>query len=190
MTIKKCFIDTETTGLDPKANGILEIAGIIETDNSTEEFLIECSPFKDDVVDKKALEVNRVSEKGLFKRTPPKDAYRDFTNILSKYVNRYKKQDKFFFFAYNAKFDFDFLRAWFYKNDDKYFGSWFFYPAIDVAVLAAMYLRDERSRMINFKQTTVAPVLGIDIDESKAHGALYDTRVMKAIFDKVTEGGI
>ena len=188
--MKKIFLDTETTGLNPKKNGLLEIGGIIETSNATEEFVIECSPFKNDVIDKKALAVNHISKDDLFKRTPPREAYHNFVSILSKHVDRYDKRDKFFFLAYNAPFDYGFLREFFLKNDDHYFGSWFFWPAIDVAVLAALHLRDERSRMFNFKQTTVAPVLGIDIDESKAHGALYDTQILKAIFDKITQGEV
>lgn len=185
--MKKIFIDTETTGVNPKKNGILEIGIIIEIDNTCEKHLIECSPCEGDVIDKKALQVNHILEKDIFKRTPPKIAYFELINILSKHVDRYNPQDKFFFFAYNAPFDFNFLRSWFFKNDDKYFGSWFFNPAIDVAVLAALYLRDERPRMFNFKQITVAPTLGIEVDKDKAHGAMYDTEIMKAIYDKIME---
>ena len=53
-----------------------------------------------------------------------------------------------------------------------------------------MYLKDERARMPNFKLTTVAPVMGVDVDLAKAHGALYDTEITKAVFQKIMEGGI
>lgn len=188
--IKKIFIDTETTGLNPKKNGLLEIGCIIETDDATEEFVVECSPFKKDIIDKKALEVNHVSEADLFNRMPPEEAYQNFIAFLTKYVNRYDRYDKFFFFAYNATFDFGFLREFFFKNGDKYFGSFFFYPAIDVAVLAAMYLKDERAKMPNFKLTTVAPVVGVSIDMELAHGALYDTQITRQVFNKIKENGI
>ncbi|MCK4498951.1 3'-5' exonuclease [Candidatus Babeliales bacterium] len=188
--IKLCFIDTETTGLDPKKNGILEIGCIIEIGDFIDEFVIECSPFEKDEINDKALEVNRISKDGLFKRTPPKTAYHQFIETLSQHVDRYNRHDKFFFLAYNAPFDNNFLREFFLKNDDSYFGSYFFYPPIDVAVLAAMYLRDNRSRMFNFKLTTVAPVMGIDIDTAKAHSALYDTQIMRAVYYKVMNDGI
>ena len=184
--IKKIFIDTETTGLNPKKNGILEIGCIIEINNSVEaEFVIECSPFKGDEISDKALEVNHIPKDTLYKRLSPVDAYHDFVSVLSKHVDRFNKRDKFFFFAYNAPFDSNFLREFFLKNNDVYFGSYFFYPPIDVAVLAAIYLGDERARMPNFKLTTVAPMLGIDIDMEKAHGALYDTKIMRDVFYKV-----
>ena len=188
--MKKIFIDTETSGLNPKANAILEIGCIVEVDNTVEEFVIECSPFENDVIDKKALEVNRISKDDLFKRTPPKEAFNNFINFLSKHIDRYNKRDKFFFLAYNAPFDYSFLREFFIKNGDSYFGSWFFYPAIDVAVLAAMHLRDERHRMLNFKLTTVAPTLGIDVNLEEAHGALYDTKIMRAVFNKIMKDDI
>lgn len=188
--MKKIFVDVETSGLNPKQNAILEIGCIIETDHATEEFVIECSPFKNDVIDKKALKVNHISEDDLFKRMPPEDAYQSFISILSKHIDRYDRRDKFFFFAYNATFDYNFLREWFLKNNDKYFGSWFFYPAIDVAVLAAMYLKDERHRMPNFKLTTVAPVMGVEINMEKAHSALYDTKIMRSVYKKTTRGDI
>ena len=187
--IKKIFIDTETSGLDPKRNGILEIGCIIEANDTTEEFLIECRPFETDVVDDKALKVNRISKEDLSKRQAPETAYQDFISMLSKHVDRYDKKDKFFFFAYNAPFDYNFLREFFIKNGDKYFGSYFFYPAIDVAVLAALHLKDERHRMFNFKQITVAPALGIDINLEETHGALYDTRIMRSIYYKTIGKG-
>lgn len=184
MTIKRCFLDTETTGLNPKENGILEIGFIIEVGDHIEEFTIECSPFKNDIIVDKALEVNRISKENLFKRKPPKEAYNEFVGILSQHIDRYNKRDKFFFFAYNAPFDYNFLREFFIKNNDNYFGSYFFYPAIDVAVLAAMHLQDERHRMSSFKLTAVAPVLGIDINIEEAHGALYDAKTMRSIYYK------
>lgn len=189
--IKKCFCDCETTGLNPKKNGVLEIGCIIEIDNSVkDEFVIECSPFKKDEINDKALEVNHISKDDLFKRKPPKEAYNEFVGILSQHVDRFNKRDKFFFFGYNAPFDSNFLREFFLKNNDSYFGSYFFYPPIDVAVLAAIYLGDERARMPNFKLTTVAPMLGIDIDMEKAHGALYDTKIMRNVFYNIMKAGI
>lgn len=189
--IKRCYIDTETTGLDAKKNGILEIGCIIEVDNTVmKEFVIECSPFKQDEINGKALKVNHISREGLYDRMSPKDAYKEFTDILSQYVDRFNKYDKFFFFGYNAPFDSNFLREFFLKNGDKYFGSYFFYPPIDVCILAAVYLGDERARMPNFKLTTVAPMLGVDIEMEKAHGALYDIQITRKMFHQIMEAGV
>jgi DNA polymerase-3 subunit epsilon len=40
--------------------------------------------------------------------------------------------------------------------------------------------------MENFKQGTVAKALGIEIDESRLHDALYDIQVCKSIYDIVS----
>ena len=106
--------------------------------------------------------------------------YKQFVDLLSKYVDRYNKKDKFFLAGYNiASFDNSFLRAWFIQNGDKYFGSWFWSNCFDVMVLATPYLSEKRAEMENFKQGTVAKALGINVDDSKLHDALYDIEICK-----------
>lgn len=113
--------------------------------------------------------------------------YKQFVDMLSKYVDRYNKQDKFFLAGYNnAHFDNQFLRSWFIQNGDKYFGSWFWSNSIDVMVLATPFLAEKRSQMENFKQGTVAKTLGIEVDDTKLHDALYDIQICKAIYDIVS----
>ena len=46
-------------------------------------------------------------------------------------------------------------------------------------------LRNKRSELENFKQSTVAKYLGIEIDESKLHDAEYDIKVCIQIFNKL-----
>lgn len=53
-------------------------------------------------------------------------------------------------------------------------------------VMATSYLLDKRSEMENFKQGTVAKALGIQIEDSKLHDAMYDIDVCKAIYDVVS----
>lgn len=113
--------------------------------------------------------------------------YGQFVVMLGKYVDKFNKKDKFFLAGYNnASFDNQFLRAWFLQNNDKYFGSWFWSNSIDVMVMATPYLADKRSEMENFKQGTVAKTLGIQVDDSKLHDALYDIQVCKAIYNIVS----
>lgn len=115
------------------------------------------------------------------------EVYRQFVDMLAKYVDKYNRQDKFFLAGYNnASFDNQFLRAWFVQNEDKYFGSWFWSNSIDVMVLATPYLAARRAEMENFKQGTVAKFLGIDVDSNRLHDALYDIEICKAIFDIVS----
>ena len=186
MIIKKAFLDTETSGLNPKLSAILEIGCILEVNGKiVEEFVIECSPFKDDIIDDKALEVNKIKKEDLYNRMPPRKAHQEFIQKLGCHINRFAKTDKFFFIGYNSTFDYQFLRAFFTKNDDKFFGSYFFYPSIDVAVLAAMHLMNDRYKMTNFKQTTVCTEMGIEVDMEAAHSALYDANLVKSLYNKL-----
>ena len=107
--------------------------------------------------------------------------------MLSKYVDRYDKKDKFFLVGYNnASFDNYFLKAFFVQNGDNYFYSWFWINSIDVMVLASQYLMRRRPEMHDFKQETVARELGIEIDPSMLHDASYDIQLTKLIYEKIT----
>ena len=108
--------------------------------------------------------------------------------MLSKYVDKFDKKDKFFLVGYNnASFDNSFFRAFFVQNNDNYFGSWFWSNSLDAMVLASNFLINERNNMIDFKQSTVAKYLGIEVDETKLHDAEYDVNLMIQIFKKVTK---
>jgi DNA polymerase-3 subunit epsilon len=93
-----------------------------------------------------------------------------------------------FLAGYNvASFDAQFLRGMFLQNNDVYFGSWFWSVPIDVIILAQNLLIEERSKMENFKQGTVAKYLGIDVDDTKLHDALYDIEICYKIYLEVTK---
>lgn len=102
-------------------------------------------------------------------------------------ASKYNKKDKFFLVGYNnAAFDNQFLRGFFLQNSDNYFGSWFWSNTIDVMVLASAYLATRRPDMENFKLSTVAKTLGVDVESESLHNALYDINLTKAVFDIVT----
>jgi DNA polymerase-3 subunit epsilon len=190
---KFCFIDCETTGVDPQKNGLLQVSGIIRTEKRTdcpvteERFTLRIQPFATDVVEKEALEANKLDPKeGLL----PAEAHIELLKILSRHVDKYNKRDKFFFVGYNAHFDADFLRAFFGKCKDKYFGSWFWNPPLDVMGLALAHLLNSRFAMENFKLGTVARALDIEFDLLKAHSAEYDIQKTAEIFDLVVNGKI
>lgn len=188
--MKLCFIDCETGGVDPRKHALLQVSGIIRIDQDSrimpigeESFTLRIRPFNGDVVEKEALEANHLNpEEGV----GPREAHIELLKILSKFVNKYDKRDKFFFVGYNTRFDNDFLRKFFEKCQDRYFGSWFWNPALDVMSLALVRLMERRQGMENFKLATVAKALGIEFDLDKAHGAEYDIAKTVEIFDKVT----
>ena len=187
--MKLFYYDLETTGVKFWKNGIHQISGFIEIDGEIkEEFNFKVQPFKDAIIEDEALAVGNVTREQIAAYTPMRDVYIALIAILGKYVDKFNKRDKFFTVGYNsASFDDAFFRAWFTQNNDNYFGSWFAFPNIDVAILAAEYLKKTRMGMIDFKLKTVAKEIGIVIDESKLHDASYDIILTREIYRHVTK---
>ncbi len=183
--IKRIFIDTETGGTE-KEHALLQLAGIITIDDlePKEEFNFFIKPFPGDVIEDGALQVNHITREQIETFEEPQTVYNKFVEILSKYVEKFDKTDKFHFIAYNSPFDNQMLRSFFNKVGDKYFGSWFWTPDIDVMRLAAEKLIGERSKLPNFQQVTVAEYLGIK-QTGDLHDALIDIRLSIEIYRKL-----
>lgn len=165
-------------------NGIHQLSGFVEIDGAiTETFDIKVQPNPAAVIDPEALKVSGITPEILQSYQPMRDGYNQFVAIISKYIDRYNNRDKFHLVGYNNRgFDDPFLRAWFVQNGDPYFGSWFWADSIDVMVLASAHLLDERRSMPDFKLMTVARKMGIEVDESKLHDALYDIHLTRGIY--------
>jgi len=116
----------------------------------------------------------------------PYSVFAGFRAFLGTYVDQYDRTDKFHFWGYRCDFDERFLRRFFEKMGNRWFGSFFHYPPVDVAVLAAHSLARQRHLLPDFKQKTVAAFLGIPVDESKLHEALYDLELTRAIYRRLT----
>lgn len=186
--MKLIYIDVETTGIECPESGLLQLAGAIEIDGQmVQEFNYRARPFPADRICEKALEVNGLTREKVDGCDHPGDVFGRFLNILDRYVDRYDRADKFHFVAYNALFDAGHLRAWFEKNNDVYFGSWFFHPPIDVMELAAVILMKKRSSLSDFRLVTAARALGIEVDETKLHDAAYDIRLTREMYQVLLE---
>lgn len=185
--MKFAYIDVETSGLDPRKNAVLQLAGTLEDDSRSENFNYFIKPFPTDIVDAKALEVNKLNpNEEKFKE--PRFVYDDFTYMLSTFVNKFDKKDKMFFVGYNSHFfDMPFVREFFSKCGNKYFGSYFFFPSLDIMVMAQFKLMKQRHLMKDFKLHTVAKELGITVEEEQLHDAMYDIRLTKEIFLKLKD---
>jgi DNA polymerase III subunit epsilon len=163
--LKEIYIDCETTGLDPQLNGIWQIAGMVVHDNHAEPFDFKIAPHKGDVIEPTALEMSGMTEEEMLNLEDPFKVHRKLTTLFGTFVDKYDKKDKFIFYGYNARFDSNFLREWFAKCGDKYFGSWFWTPPVDIMATAAFHLAKERPAMANFKLETVVKWLGLKLDE-------------------------
>ncbi len=188
--MKIFYFDLETTGLNPDKNGIHQLSFIIEINGEiTKSVNVNIQPFPTDEIQPDALKVANVTQEQIFgpDYLLPQTAYKRLVATIEQYVKRYDKTDKFFLAGYNSQsFDSQFLRKFFEKNNDKYFGSYFWTANLDVMILAAQRLINQRPQMPDFKLATVAKTLGIQTDDSQLHNAYYDLHLTRQIYKKVT----
>ena len=189
---KLFYFDLETTCTKFWRNGIHQISGEIEIDGETKtqfNFKVKPNPACD--IEDDALKIAGITREDLAGYDEMHSTYKVIESLLGKYVDKFDKNDKFHLVGFNnAAFDNAFFRAFFVQNaPDKrsaeygnYFGSWFWSDTIDVMVLASNKLKNERSKLENFKLSTVAKYLGIEVDESKLHDAYYDIYLTKEIY--------
>ena len=176
--------DVETTGLSEYKYGIWQVAYSINGGNIKEKKM--CPP-DGALYDSKALETGGVTQEEIQDMRPAKEVFVEILSDLNAFISPYNKTQKFHFIGYNALFDMKFMRSFFYNMNCKWFGSYFWFPPIDVMILAAEYLKDRRAYMPNFKLMTVAEKLGIEIEKEKLHDASYDIELTIEIYRIITQ---
>lgn len=187
--MKYLFCDVETTGTDYNKHGIIQIAGLIDIDGMiVEEFDIRVKPFKGQMISKESMKINGVSIDDLNKFLEPTEGYSKFVEILGHHVSKFDKKDKYFFVGYNSSFDDNFLRTFFKNCGDDYYGSFIWWPTIDIAPFVMELLKEQRHLFPDFKLGTVAKALSIPVDESRLHEAKYDTLLTREIYRKMVLG--
>ncbi len=196
-TLKLVFIDVETTGLDPEKNGLTQISGCIQIgDEVKESFDFYVRPFPRDLIDDGALRVTGIDRRQLLPAdhpnalrvegqefVDPQQVYAQLKEMFGRYVSPYDKTDKFQFVGYNShSFDMPFVRKFWEKNNDRFFGSLFWYPCLDVMLLWAQILQPVRDKLTNFKLATVAQHAGIDVDKTRLHDSQYDIDLTRQLW--------
>jgi DNA polymerase-3 subunit epsilon len=182
---KHFFLDVETTGLDRDRNEIFQISGIItdanlnvleECDLKFRPLSLEC--VQDEALIKTGMTLQSLSDLPLSAR----EAYSQLIEMLGRHCDKFDKTDKLHFVAYNAAFDVDFIRKFFEKNGDQFYGSWFWNPPICVMQAAAWMTMRVRGALPNFKLGTICECAELGWDEACAHDAAYDIRQTLKLF--------
>jgi len=181
---KQLFFDTETGGVNPDRDALLEIGGLVcITGQDDVEFDLFTKPFDGDNISDEALKVNGMNYDQSNTFPTPRSTHSRLTKMLSMYVDKYDKRDKFILYGWNVDFDDHFLRAFFRKCGDKYYGSYFWWPPINVAALVAHYLGASRNKIEDFHLHTVAEHFAVPVDYEARHGALYDAILTKQVLN-------
>jgi len=187
MTSKICWLDCETTGLDANKHAIIQFHMIVDSNGEiVDEFELFIKPFKGDIVSKEAMQKHGISIQDLRtdKFMSPKIAFKQMITFLEKHVNRYDQADKLILAGKNIQFDIRFLRKFFEKMDDPFYGSWFHYPYIEIESEIAKVMAMADLILPNYQLSTICELFEIDLS---AHDAKNDIRATRDIYYKINK---
>ncbi|MDA3900030.1 MAG: 3'-5' exonuclease [Spirochaetes bacterium] len=124
--MKLLYFDTETTGLDPVVNSIIQISGIIEINGIlVEEFNFMVKPVEPrEMMSDQALQTHGYEGYYFTKFPEPAEVKRNLEKIFSRYVDKFNKHDKFIPVGQNISFDINFLKNFWEREGDKYLFSY------------------------------------------------------------------
>ena len=183
---KIIFIDTETGGVNPEKAALIQLSGIIRIDKKdVEKFNFYIKPFENSEVTEKALEVQgrTLEELKTDKYVEEKEVYKQFINLLDKYIDKYDRTDKFIVAGYNVRFDVDILKAFFQRH-----GNNFLFSYLDSSMLDPLYsirllqIAEILPILENNKLETWCKHFGIEL---KAHDSLEDIEATKKLIGKL-----
>ena len=183
---KIIFIDTETGGVNPEKSALIQLSGIIRIDKKdVEKFNFYIKPFENSEVNEKALEVQgrTLDELKAEKYIEEKEVYKQFINLLDKYIDKYDKTDKFIVAGYNVRFDVDILKALFQRH-----GNNFLFSYLDSSMLDPLYsirllqIAGILPVLENNKLETWCKYFGIEFE---AHDSLEDIEATKKLIGKL-----
>lgn len=183
--MKILWFDVETTGLNNYKNDIIQLACLVEKEGKiVEEKEFRMRPFDLNAVEQEALNVNGRTLEEIKAWPDPKQAFRELISFLGNHVSKYDRADKFYPAGFNVNFDVGFLKNFFKKNGDNYFGSWFNYKYIDPLQLVFVLEYCGECRFPNNRLGTLCQELGIEI---KAHDAMSDIKATYELMKKLRE---
>jgi len=184
--MKVFWFDTETSGTDPKRNGIIQLAGIMEVDGEEVERIVLYGDCADKEVEQKALEINGFKSEQLLGFPSKVTMYHHLHAFFARHVNPFDKGDKMIAGGYNVDFDVRFLRQLWYECGDRYFGSFFAFGTLDPAALFR-YMQ-WRGIIVDYNNklrlTDLAEYLGIET--AGAHDAMVDIEMTMKVMHSLT----
>lgn len=175
--MKIFYCDVETTGLDPKVHEVVQLSYLIEIEGKLQgEGNLWIRPRRLDMVSPDALRIAGKTIEDLKGYPLGVHAYKELTKVLGRYIDKFNRADKFVWAGQNARFDMDFVRAFFVDQGDQYFGSWFESQPTDLISVARFCSMGGLLTFPNYKLQTICETLGVDL---KPHDALDDVRATR-----------
>ncbi|OGO91990.1 MAG: ribonuclease T [Coxiella sp. RIFCSPHIGHO2_12_FULL_42_15] len=172
-------IDTETSGLNPLTNALLEIAAInIKLDNGIftpgEDFVCHVLPFEGAKIDEAALQINKIDPYHPFRFAIDEHKALEKLFEFSSKMLQEQKCRRAVLVGHNAHFDLSFIQAAMKRCKIKK-SPFHAFTCFDTATLAGLAY----GKTILAKALTTA---NIDFDKDKAHSAIYDAQKTAELF--------
>ena len=205
-------INIETTGLDYKRHGIIQIGMFIDIDGKViDTLLVNVQPLPEDWIFnedgewekeknfqyREAAYLQAINENTKLKPSGitigqitnnhiiAMNALKEIMVFLNKHISKFDKTDKAYLMGFNLKFDMDFLTEWFRKLDFKYFGSYTNYRLLDAYHEACSWaFIGGFEGLENLKLETLCKAYSIEIE---AHNALSDILATRQLWYKLMD---
>jgi DNA polymerase III subunit epsilon len=176
---KVLWLDTETSGLDSKVNGIIEVSFIVEVD----DVIIEYETFKMKTkmqIDDAALKVNGLTREEIDSYGTEEEAVKNIQEMFQRYINKYNKTDKFIPGGFHVDFDLDFLDELFKRNGDKYMYSYINSRSrIDPQKSLGLFEYGGLVKLTGYNLSSVCEAFGVELTD--AHSSMADIRATREI---------
>ena len=167
----RVFLDTETTGLNPRTHEMIEFAGLkVYPDGEVEALEMKITPERIEDASPKALEINGYTEEAWRDSVPMSEAIPQIVEFVKGCV----------LVGHNIKFDFNFIKAAAQKHD----AGGLPYHTVDTVTLAYEHLAPRGLSKMSL--ANVCDYLGIS--NANAHTAMVDVIRCKEVFDRLTAG--
>lgn len=179
------WLDVETTGLDCKVNGVIQIAFLLEVNGKVvDKFHSNIKPFDDCVYTEKAEEIHGKSKKEISKYPEESDVMINLIRFLdkNKYLYRYPKLT---IAGYNSRFDMDFLIQLFERSSSKYYYFFNYYDKDVYALVKILDISGILNGKVSKKLEPICEVMGVKLE--KAHDAMADIVATRKLYKKITK---
>ena len=181
------FLDTETTGLNPKENSLIEIAAEFHVDGARKTFFTASCSDKSAVVDMAALKVNKKSLADIQSYKNEEEVLRHLTDFLV----RLDSKEPIIICGHNVHFDVQFLKTRLEKYNIVGWDSAVSYRHLDTCVLARFLLAagllpaELGPRGSSLK--AIAEALKVNTKDVELHTAHGDVILTARVFYKLVE---
>lgn len=193
-----CAIDTETTGLDPRFQEIIQLA-IIPLDTGFDPikeiipFCIQMKPERPEFIDRAALRVNKSKVADLLQRgidqETAKDLLQEWYDKLDLPCTKWGTRKKIIPLGHNYAHDRGFMRAWLGNEmyDDIFFGHY------RDTMITAIYLNDRagmHSQPVPYNKVALSWIAEKHkVPHRLKHDALSDALVTAGIYREMVRLG-